>query len=250
VLQDGSLLDKTLAPTLAALPEPPRRALDRLQASGYRAVQLSATQPGLRPRELDRSARRDLAATLRRRELAVAGIDAWLPAEHLRDAAHVDRAAAAVLAAIDLAGDLGGCPLSLSLADDIDGAVLDALVVRAADRAVALANHAVPPPPLAGVALGIDPAAWLADGGDPVARVVAAGAQVASARLVDLRATGLRGPIGAGADARLDVVAYRAALDVAGYRRPVVVDMRQWSDAWAGLEQTRGVWDSVFGGTG
>ena len=44
-------------------------------------VQLSAAQAGLRPRELDRSARRDLLATLRRRELAVAGIDDGLDVE-------------------------------------------------------------------------------------------------------------------------------------------------------------------------
>ena len=48
-----------LAPTLAALGDRPRTAIDRLAGLGFRAVQLSASQPGLRPRELDRSGRRD-----------------------------------------------------------------------------------------------------------------------------------------------------------------------------------------------
>ena len=71
-----------LAPTLAPLGEQPRAALARLSKLGFRHVQLDATQPGLRPRELDRSARRHLAATLRRPEDSPIGVDLWVPASH------------------------------------------------------------------------------------------------------------------------------------------------------------------------
>src|SRR5690606_35381914 len=107
--------DMPLAPTLAALPGEPRRSIDRLHELGFRFIQLSATHPGLRPRELDQSARRDLLATLRRRERSPAGVDLWIPPEHFADAAQVDRAVAAAIAAIELAADLGRVPLSLAL---------------------------------------------------------------------------------------------------------------------------------------
>lgn len=67
---------------------------------------LDATQAGQRPRELDRSARRDLAATLRRAGLHSGGIDLFIPAEHYASPAHADRAMAAMVAAIDLAREL------------------------------------------------------------------------------------------------------------------------------------------------
>ena len=38
--------DDCLAPTLAALGDRPRTAIDRLAGLGFRAVQLSASQPG------------------------------------------------------------------------------------------------------------------------------------------------------------------------------------------------------------
>lgn len=84
-----------------------RASLDLAVAIGFRAVQLDATAAGLRPRDLDRSARRDLAATLRRAELTCAGIDLLIPPQHFTDPTHADRAAEALFAAIDLAADLG-----------------------------------------------------------------------------------------------------------------------------------------------
>ncbi len=226
-----------LAPTLEALPLAPRRALERLAALGLRHVQLSATQGGLRPRDLDRSARRDLAAILRRHELAVSGIDAWIPAAHFLDAARVDRAVALVVGTIGLAEDLGRCPVSLTLpaASGIAGAILG----PAAQRGVHVADHAVTPSPDA--AVGIDPVACLAADVDPAAVATAAGPRLASARLADLLTSGMRGPIGS-VEARLDVLAYRVALSVADYDRAVVVDVRQWVDPWGGLTQTREAW--------
>lgn len=229
-----------LAPTLGAFPSPPRPAFERLAAMGFRHVQLSASQDGLRPRELDRSARRDLLATMRRHELSVGGIDIWIPAAHFLDVARIDRAVALVGEAIGLAEDLGRCPVSCTLPGQEAGVqVLEALVAAAEQRGVRLADHALPPSDAADV--GIDPAACLAVGTDPAAAILRAGSRVASVRLSDLLATGLRGPIG-GPDGRLDVTAYRVAIDVAGYTRAVVVDARQWTDPWAGLAQTRETW--------
>ena len=73
---------------------------------GCRAVQLSATASGLKPRELDRSARRDLAAVIRRVGLTVSGVDCLVPPEHFAKPEHQDRAVAAVGAACEFASEM------------------------------------------------------------------------------------------------------------------------------------------------
>jgi sugar phosphate isomerase/epimerase len=244
-MQPGTILEPALAPTAAETGLAPREALKKLAAMGFRAVQLSATQPGLRPRELDRSARRDLLAALRRSELVLSGLDCWIPAEHFTDPQRMDRAGAALLAMIEMAGELDRCPVSIVLPDDCGGmeALLDEVRGHADRFGVRLADHAVTPagPPWTGV--GIDPAAWLAAGADPAAGVGRFADRLVCARLVDLLRTGLRGPIGSGGAGRLDVLAYRVALSVGGYDRPVVVDARQWVDPLGGFEATKACWD-------
>lgn len=250
-----------LAPTLGALPGDVRRSLDRIAALGFRCVQVTATQPGLRPRDLDGSARRDLLGTLRRRELAVSGLDLWIPASHFRNPAHVDRAVGAAVAGIDLAADLGRCPVSMTLPpakqhaddepDEPSAVAVEAVqaVVDAAHRAgVPLADHHVPVTERAWdglIGIGIDPAAWIAAGDDPAQVVSQHGDQLIAARLSDLLTTGLRGPIGAD-DGRLDVMGYHVALTVAGYRRPVVLDTRQWPDPWHDLQASAVHWARVI----
>jgi len=239
-----------LAPTIAAQNLPPRLAMERTTSLGLRHVQLSATQPGMRPRELGDSARRDLLAVLRRLELSVAGLDLWIPVEHFADAAHADRAVAAVHQAIELAADLGRCPLSLLLpaGDETDEAV-ESIVARAHHFGVELADHAVPVDPRPGVGVGVDPAAWLSHGEKPADAVARLGGSIVSARLCDLNTAGMRAPVG-GRDGRLDVTAYQVALSIAGYERPVVVDMRQWPDPLDGLERTIQRWHAVRAGLG
>ncbi len=235
-----------LAPTLAALGDRAREALLRISAAGYRAVQLSATQPGLRPRDLDRSARRSLCGLLRRLELAPSGLDLWVPSAHYVEPAFVDRAVGAAEAAIDLAADMGHCPLCLILpeADAAQAApVIEAITQRALRRGVAVADHRVPPVPREYVGAGIDPPAWLSVGLDPIEAVGALADRLISARLCDLLVSGVRGPVGGTEGARLDVGAYRAQLVAHGYFRPVVVDMRQWLDPWRGLEQSARAWE-------
>ena len=237
----------TLSVTLAPLGGEVRRVLDRLHRQDLRSVQLSASQPGLRPRELDRSARRDLIATLSRREMSISGIDLWVPVSHFRDPSKVDRAVQVAIETIDLAADLGRCPVSLVLpmageeggSDGIE--VHETMISHAHHRGVPLADHGGHEVP-DGVGIGIDPATWLARREDPAAAVARAGRRLASVRLCDLLISGMRGPIGDAEEGQLDVLAYRASVAVSGYARPVVVDARQWANPWEGLEQTVRAW--------
>jgi sugar phosphate isomerase/epimerase len=236
-----------LAATLESLPGAPRAVYARLHAAGWQGVQISAAAPGFRPRELGTSARRDLLATLRRRELVVSGVDAWIPEAHLRDVAHIDRAVDALRGAVGLAADLGRVPLSVRFpalddaAPDGLAAALSEIEADAGRRGVPLADHALPPG-AGSRGIGIDPAAWLAAGEDPVIAVAQYGERVVSCRLVDLLATGQRGPIGRGPDHRLDVDGYRLALQLSPRAQPVIVDARQWPDPWGGLEATALAW--------
>ncbi|MEM7756072.1 MAG: hypothetical protein AAF297_10600, partial [Planctomycetota bacterium] len=79
---------------VSALPALPasKAAIGAVSAMGARAIQLDATRAGLRPRDLERSARRDLAATMRREELAFSGVDLWIPPHHFVDPDRADRA--------------------------------------------------------------------------------------------------------------------------------------------------------------
>ena len=185
--------DDCLAPTLAALGDRPRTAIDRLAGLGFRAVQLSASQPGLRPRELDRSGRRDLKTRLSSLELTLAGLDLWVPDAHLRDPARADRAIAAIQAAVELAAELGRVALSLMLPEREDAvspisAILDAVVEKALRFGVPLADCAVPPSDRAEVGVGIDPAIWMSHGRDPVEAVRVHADRLRSVRLSDLAA--------------------------------------------------------------
>lgn len=247
---DSSLND--LAPTLAALPDEPRRAMDRLRELRFRFVQLSASQPGLKPRELDNSARRDLVSTLRRREIEIAGVDLWIRPEHFSDVAHVDRAVNAALDAVTFAADLGRVPLSLTLPSDTEAqnAPADeaaAAVIAACERfGVPLADHAVPlseRPRHDLLGVGIDPVAWLASSGgiDPAQIASSVPQSILSARLSDLSRTGSRQPPDL-PGGRLNLQEYRIALSAAGYSHPVILDARQWNNPWQALESARDAW--------
>jgi sugar phosphate isomerase/epimerase len=259
-LDQQSASDPALSVTLAPLVSDSsgdaiKAALDRIAAPPLRLrlrhVQISATMPGLRPRDLDRAARRDLLASLRRRELALSGLDAWIPLAHFSDPAHADRATQATCEIIELAADLARVPVSMIL--PADAAIAQALIDRAQHVGVEIADHALEPAKIEGAGVGIDPAAYLAQAKDPVPIVHAAGAakRLTAARLCDLLTTGMRGPIatpeqlGGGGGGRLDATAYRIALDVNGYRRPVIIDARQWSEPWRGVEQTIAAWNDI-----
>lgn len=120
--------------------------------AGFRGVRPDATVPGLRPRELDRSARRDLAAHLRRAEVVFTGVDLFIPPEHFADPARVDRAADAVHAAVRfvdevdrLCGGGGQRVVALAFPADVPGGVVAPLAEEAHRAGVVIADHASTP---------------------------------------------------------------------------------------------------------
>lgn len=207
----------------------PRRAIEWAAGTGARAVQLDATLDGIRPRQLDRSARRDLAALLRRLELSLSGLDAWIPPEHLVDAARVDRAMDALLMAIEMAQELAGLVggasrgvVSMALPEGLGDGLREQLAGHAERCGVLIADHRVGAVATEGVALGVDPAAVLLAGGDPATAAARAGMSLATARLSDADVVARAEP-GRG---RLDVLNYAMSTRVAGYAGPMVVDVR------------------------
>lgn len=117
---------------------------DWFSSSGARAVVLDATHPELRPRDLGRSARRDLASAIRRSELEWKGIDVFVPTAHLASREHSDRALSAVIGAIEMAGELATLNIgehavvSFDLPDEpVEGVVRE--IASAAERTGVLA---------------------------------------------------------------------------------------------------------------
>ncbi|MBL9001207.1 MAG: hypothetical protein JNK25_08725 [Phycisphaerae bacterium] len=215
----------------------PRAAIEWAARLGYRSVQLDGTAAGVRARELDRSARRDLAAVLRRMQLECSGIDLWIPVSHFSDPSHVDRAVLATVQAVELAGELsllGGCSpgiVSLTLPSEPAPGVRISLNAACERFGACIADHAWPPREHAGpIGAGLDAAAALMAGADPVVAVSKLPEPPFSARLSDAGAVG-RCPLGAG---RLDPLAYEASLVTKGYRRSVIVDLRGLADAEQG----------------
>lgn len=219
--------------------------------AGFRAVQLCAATPGLRPRELDRSARRDLAASLRRDDLACSGLDLWIPEQHFADPQYLDRAVAAVLSAIELAADLATLAagsvvtsrparpglVSLLLPSSLGADIRASLAQHARSRGVHLADHrwpvdeSAPADPDDPLRIGLDPATILASGADPAAFAARLAKRVASARLTDLA----RGPLGlrvapGSRQGRLDVLSYLIGLATASYSGFAVADLRGIAD--------------------
>lgn len=233
--------DLRLAPTLGPIAQAmrsPKLAIERIAKLGMSAIQLDAALPGLRPRELDRTARRDLAATLRRSGLTLAGIDLLIPPDHFREAEHLDRAAAAALAALELAADLGRVPLTLSLpGPDSDAELVDVLI-QGSDQfgvpVVALSDQ--PIDALIAwrngidsslVTCTIDPAQRLTSRSDPAECIQALGSGFGVARLADAR-RGLADSRCVLGDGDLDLLSYRVSVDLAASALgPVVLDLRQ-----------------------
>lgn len=226
-----------------------RAQLALAQSIGATGVVLNAATPGLRPRELDRSARRDLAATLRRHGLELSGVDLLVPPEHFTSAAHQDRAVSATLAAIELAGEIagpGGRVVCVTLAEKIAPDIAASIEQRASHHGVRVGDlswraDVAPRGPSLGVA--IDPAAVIMGGGEPSAESFRLGAGVVMRRLSDASSAG-RVPVGSG---RLDVLAYAAACAVAGQSR-VVLDVRSVREPREGAAAGAKAWGDALAG--
>lgn len=235
-----------------------RSAIEWAASAGFRSLQLDGTMPGVRARELDRSARRDLAALLRRVELTPSGIDLWIPPEHLLDPERVDRAVAATVGAMELSADLaalagggGRGVVSVLLPEGLPGEVLEGLVSKAEAIGARLADHRFPPGDRAGgaagdergpIGVGVDPAAVLMSGGDPAALVSRAGAALASARLSDASTFGRVTP--GAREGRLDELSYVVALGTAGYERAVVLDLRGVPEQEGAVREVVAGWEA------
>lgn len=238
-------LVRTPAHTAAGLKD----ALRALSQLGPRFVQLDATHPAIRPRDLDRSARRDLAAHLRRLEFSCSGLDAFVPPEHLASTATVDRAVAAITGAIELAADLaalaggavvarraeGDTAVSVTLPDKLPADVLASLTAAADLHGVRLADHALPIPDRAAqpsggpIGIGLDPAGCHAANLDPVALASSLADRLVSARLSDTaRSLGATRIAPGSPQGRLDLLAYAIALMTSPTPRPrpLILDLR------------------------
>ncbi len=196
-----------------------------------RGLALDASRTDCRARDLGRSARRDLAAMLRRTELELTGIDLFIPPEHYADPARSQRAFETVqqtaMLAVEITRLVGGrsrALVSITLPASLPNHERQALVAMFEKYGAIGADHtphgsqdapspaSLPiPPTSSGVWLalpsGIDPAAHLLAGHDPVAAASRPG--IAALRLSALNATG-RCPINA-EGARPDIAAYAAA---------------------------------------
>ncbi|HYE03360.1 MAG TPA: TIM barrel protein [Phycisphaerales bacterium] len=233
--------------------------------AGFRAVQLDATAPDTRPRDLDRSGRRDLAALLRRHDLVLSGIDLWIPPGHFADPARIDRAVSAATAALQVAADVAslvrghgvassrrtesGLMVAVTLPPEPPAAVRAALIDAAERVGVRLADHAYPQPASPGVSgdrspwlgVGIDPAALLLTGADPAGAAARAGDALAGARLTD--AAPPRPRVAPGAPGgRLDIQAYIVALLAARYPGHAVLDLGGLPDPPAAAAAAQRAW--------
>lgn len=266
IITHGS--DVSLAPTVRPIVKQLggslKSALVKLTEAGFQSVQLDATMAGLRPRDLDRTGRRDLIATLGRRSLRLAGLDLFIPRKHFAEAENMDRAVGAALAGIELAADLGRVPVSIalpvkSLTDETTRTLAQAadgcdvrLAVHAEDQLdelrAWLTGIGIP-----AVGAAIDPASLIALGHKPVTVASELGAQLAVARLNDFQITagdegddhvaGVRCAVGEG---ELNVMNYRVMLDLARHRAgPVVLDLRNMENALQAAEQGLESWNSA-----
>ena len=257
-----------------------REAIAWVAGLGYRGAQLNAADPATRPRDLGPSARRDLAATLARHELACAGIDLFIPPAHFSDPAQQSRAFDAVIAAIGLGADLDRAPITLPLPDDLASGLRQAIASEAerlgvhiliapkletaklgvntgAGTAAAVSSSATPTPaqtlerpiepPFAAF---VDCAAVLAAQLSPEALVSSLGDRLGAVRVVDLLRSGLRGPILEPRESRLDALSLRLSIDLsraARTGRPIaVVDARQWVDVRGGIERSILRWRALL----
>lgn len=228
----------------------PRAPLEWAAGAGFRAVTLDATAPGLRPRELDRSARRDLAALLRRLELDCAGIDLWIPTAHFADPTHADRAAAAVVGAIDLIADLAALnhsrrlvSLTLPHSRDLSPTLRDTLLSHADARQAVLADHTWPPAddaPPGPLGIGLDPATVLLAGDNPAKAAARLADRLVLARLSDASEIARVEP--GSSQGRLNDMAYTVALATAQYTHPLVLDTRGLADPAEAARRTRAWW--------
>jgi len=261
ILTHGS--DLSLAPSLGALVRDLqidiRKALAMIAEASFESVVLDVSLKGIRPRELDQRARKDLLAAIARAGLRLGGVELFVPRKHLLASDTVDRAVSALLEAIELTGDLARQAGRLSLVTALPLGKLDEQTVKflieaAEGRGIALAVHGesdlesavawAESLSLPSVGLAIDPATLLLQGQDPCEVLQQQSKYLLSARLSDADVgQGQRTPVGQG---DLDVMAYRISADLAKQRvGPMVLDLRGAGPGGAAMQQAAKAWDDA-----
>ncbi|MBX9737998.1 MAG: hypothetical protein K2X32_13840 [Phycisphaerales bacterium] len=247
-------------------PDKLRGWLHFARSLGLAGVWLNGAMPDLRARELDRSARRELAALLRRHDLVLAGMDLLIPPAHFTDPAHLDRALGAASDAMGLLSDLrallkdmpragGGdqqSVLCLTLPRDPSPAVRSELASGAEKHGVRIADlswhrqipasDAAQPRRDTGTPLGhaLDPAAALMGGDDPVALVGTFASELYNVRLTDASSDGRCVP-GKG---RLNIAEMQIALSAWRYSGFVTLDLRGVADQERAAPSAIAAWSS------
>jgi hypothetical protein len=204
---------------------PPRQIIEWGAGAGFRGILLDCARTGIRPRDLDRSARRGIASLFRRLELHLAGAELWIPHEHYASSTNSERALGATLSAIDLLAELASLvetDRTLTLTLPVDGAQ-EAVneIAEAANRAeIRVANATWPHREKAGsipIGLAIDPRAMSRAGVDPIGIITANQTPPTAARW----AFASRRP-----EEMLDPLGYASALSVVGFQGNVALDLR------------------------
>ncbi|MHC4976402.1 MAG: hypothetical protein ACYTF7_07325 [Planctomycetota bacterium] len=181
-----------------ALPSGPRRRFALARQHGYQCVTLDATDPRTRPRDLDRSSRRDLGATLQRDGLGCAGFDLWIAHSHLEDSTNWERITDAVRASAEcLHGIAEGGSINMALPAEGCAELIGALVTACESHGVALSDHSWPPRDDECLRVGFDPASVIVGGDDPHEAIARVATRAGSLRLSDIDETG-RVPVGEG----------------------------------------------------
>jgi len=251
----GPSLSVTAAPLAQAAGGDIKRAIAQIGRSDVHQVQLSAAQRGIRPRELDHRARRDVLAMLSRHGLMLSGLDLMIPPNDWTDPSRQSKAVEATLAAIDLAADLGRVPLCMPLPmDTLAGDIRKTLLTSLDGRGVTLAVHAedqldkltrwLKDEDLPTLKAAVDPAALLAAGVDPSDAVMTLSDHLHTARLddyarVSVAASGGRCPVGHG---ELDLTAYRAALSTIEKLHGLIIELRDVGDPAAAMQTAIDMW--------
>lgn len=221
---------------IAGLPIPDAReritiAAEAAVHAAIPSLHLDATLPGIRPRELDRSGRRDLVAIAKRHNLSLTGCDLFIPPTHFTSPQHQQRAADAVRQAIAFAAELRAlgaaaalvcidtaAPTPKSSEPTLDAtSLLTDLAAHARDHGVTLCDISGEATPLA---RGLDLAAIIARSEDPAAAIVTH--KPACLRLTDWNGRA-RVPFGHG---RADITALTAASSVAAPAAVAILDFR------------------------
>jgi len=236
-------LSPTLGPLLNAGHMSAKRAFELISDECFRFVQLPGGLKGLRPCDLDRSARRDLTVRMRRVGLTASGIDLWIPVDHFTDQSKADAAISAVIGALELAADIGAASVSIQLPENLDRDVVQFMAAQSDRYSIAIADHGTGE--YMDLGYGCDPATIIQAGYDPhsiVSEVVASdGIELTSVRISDCDDLG-RVTLGTG---RLDIVAYRGALATIPWHDGVVFDLRRVLTPWQAMVSGQAAWDAA-----